>query len=59
MIELIVRMEANEAVAYLLYQAARDGMIESTEDAKAVWKELISIAAMDVPENLAKRNKSG
>lgn len=51
--ELLVPTDAPKEVAYLLYQAARDGCLLSEADAVAVWRELVSVAAMHCPENLA------
>jgi hypothetical protein len=54
---LTVPVEAPQEIAYLLHQASRDGCLSSQEDAKAVWKELVSVAAMHCPENLQRMQK--
>ena len=51
-IELLVPLEAPKEIAYLLFQAARDGCLVSENDARAVWRELVSVAGMHCPENM-------
>lgn len=40
-----VPIECPSEVSALLFQASRDSMILSSEDAAAVWKELVCVAA--------------
>ena len=48
---LLVPIEAPNNVKYLLWQAAfRDRLIETEEDAAAVWKELICVAGLETDE---------
>jgi hypothetical protein len=56
-IKLIVPLEAPPEVAALLLQAVQGEMISGKADAASVWKELVSIAALEVPENMERQNK--
>jgi len=48
--QLLVPTEAPKSVKYLLFQASRDGFLTSEEDAAAVWKELVCVAAVEDEE---------
>ena len=59
MVEIIVPLEAPTEVAYLLYQAARDGCLTSKEDAKIIWKASVLIAATNLKELNNERRNTG
>jgi hypothetical protein len=50
-VTLLVPLDAPKNIAALLWQAVRDNCIENENDAAAVWKELVAVAAIEVPEN--------
>lgn len=47
---VLVPIEATKTIAELLLQAASDDMILSLEDAEAVWRELVCVAALETEE---------